>query len=394
MNKILLSIDKTISRIQLISILLIVFSSFCIAEIGHWEKIEAQNNPGQRFRHDMAPIGKNKVLLFGGEKSDIFQDANDTWIFDLKTKEWTQIFCPDAPSPRRDFSMTQIDENKILLFGGMNFDKFISFSDLWIFNLDSLNWFKVKNNPFDSIGDNRCRHKIARFNDSLIISFAGDFHLTKTSEETYFYNYKKNKLEDFKNSTISNPPYWLNREYLSMTTIKDNSILMFGGWDSDHGEFGDTWELKWGNNMGEWTFYWEKFKNLKSNINPKAEAEMVHIRDGIVVLFGGTGNSNPAGDTNTWYFDYRYKEWKELFLPYRPSGRFGHKMAKIDTNKVLMYGGAGKFDTNTWMFVLDEVPVSVQEETQSTNTIISPNPASDYIEISLDSPSIKTNPVA
>jgi hypothetical protein len=46
------------------------------------------------------------------------------------------------------------------------------------------------------------------------------------------------------------------------------------------------------------------------------------------------------------------------------------------------------------MFVLDEVPVSVQEETQSTNTIISPNPASDYIEISLDSPSIKTNPVA
>jgi len=131
--------------------------------------------------------------------------------------------------------------------------------------------------------------------------------------------------------------------------------------------------------------------DIDYNCEPTAAAEMKHIRDGFLLMFGGLPSNSVEmtwGD-RTRIFDFNNRIWTELDLEIHPIGRLHFGMTLIDTNTVMIYGGLIKgakslaHKTETWIFHLDSVPTSVEDNAISDNNItLSPNPASDYIEIS------------
>ena len=70
------------------------------------------DKPSARNRHDMAYIGGDQVLLFGGSNG-----SNETWLYDLSENNWT-LKTLSGPSPRASHAMAYIGESKVLLFGG------------------------------------------------------------------------------------------------------------------------------------------------------------------------------------------------------------------------------------------------------------------------------------
>lgn len=115
----------------------------------------------------------------------------------------------------------------------------------------------------------------------------------------------------------------------------------------------------------------------KENSFYNAQSDIKLIGNGIVLLFGGDygqDTSNNSWYEGTWIFNYNEKSWKELNLDSFPYGRYGHKMAKIDSNKLLMYGGVIKgstqnHDDEKWLFVLDSGYTSIIENNKAENNV-------------------------
>ena len=367
------------SSVFLIIVFILALSSSAVAQSGHWELLEPINNPTGRFNHDMSSIGRNQVLLFGGMGS-LSKKKNDTWIYNLKTNTWDSIPCKNPPSPRWDFSMTQISDTKVLLFGGST-DSFELKNDLWIFDLEQMEWEQII--PEDST-EPRSEHRIVKINDNEVMVFGGNSPLFNThfpSNDIRIYEIDSNKWIRVKHPLVEPK----SRLKFMMTTLKDDYVMLFGGYSpGDAGGYGDNWFF---NNQ---TKKWDSIPSLNKDIFPIRQSEMKLITNDVVLLYGGEcqgwDQTSDSWYEGTWIYNNQIKHWFELKLDIYPFGRYGHRMAKIDTNKILMFGGIIKGSnvsrTETWMFVLDSGITSVRVTYSEQEIIISPNPATDYIEIS------------
>ncbi len=73
--------------------------------------------PSARMMHEIAYLGGDQVLLFGGYDGAM---DNETWVYDLSANIWT-LWNPvggTKPSARYAFAMANIGSNQVLLFGG------------------------------------------------------------------------------------------------------------------------------------------------------------------------------------------------------------------------------------------------------------------------------------
>lgn len=372
-------------RIHFPFLIILIFGlmnvSSMFGQYGHWEKLNPKDNPGERWGHELSAIGENKAILFGGDRKTRTY-LNDTWIFDFNLREWFNITCKNSPSGLAYYSLTQISKNKVLLFGGEAdsiIEKFGNFrNDLWIFDLDSMNWYKLVIDTSNII-DARYRHRASLLNDSLVLIFSGHSYYWGFTNDILLFNFRTNKMS----KNLQRNPLIYPREFTQMDRIKDNLIFIFGG-NTGSGDRNDNLYIDAYIQMQEIT-------NLKNNCIPQSQAGMKHLRDGIFLMFGGNGISKYYNSTwydGTWVFDFYNKYWEELDLDLNPIGRLEPGVAKIDSNKILMYGGLIKnapdqsYKTETWIFTLDSVPASVLDNLENSQ-LIYPNPATDFIEISI-----------
>jgi len=80
-----------------------------------WEPVamKGNNQPGNISHHKAAVFG-SKVVIFGGIKED-----QDTWLFDADKNQWSKVKqSGEVPKPRDDHSLTQLDEDSFMIFGG------------------------------------------------------------------------------------------------------------------------------------------------------------------------------------------------------------------------------------------------------------------------------------
>lgn len=107
-------------------------------EKDEWEEVyfnEGDVRPAPRYSMELAYVGNNKFMLFGGGcLSGDTAYPNDTWIFDLKYKVWREciILSEDTPDSGCAYGMTTIG-NKTYMFGG--FYQGEANNDLWEFTL-------------------------------------------------------------------------------------------------------------------------------------------------------------------------------------------------------------------------------------------------------------------
>jgi hypothetical protein len=346
--------------ILLLFIISFIFSScLSFSQTGHWELLHPKTNPGERYFHDMAPIGHHKVLLFGGYSVPTNILHNDTWIFDLDSGEWDSIPCKNPPLPRENFSMSRISEKKVLLFGGTTGSEI--YSDLWEFDLDSLDWKQIetKNNVAPSY-----YHNMARLNDNEILVFGG---------ETIGSNYIR--LYVISDSMwYSMPTNLKRRSGFLMTEITDNLIFLCCG----HGNnfLTDHWFC----NEVNYTIYWDSLESFGNQNISIINGDMQHLMNGLVMTFGGTyflDDTFFTGYSERTMISYIYgdRKWKILNISYHPDGRYMSCLSSIDSNKILMFGGSvdGTIpysrNDETWLFVLDSVSTSVDESFFEQNKI-------------------------
>jgi len=139
-------------RIILQLFILFFISSVCAfgSISGSWRQVFQENPPSPRFRHHMAPIGDQQVLMTGGIGSPNGQNA-ETWLYDYPTNKWTKLnleFTPSTDMLTSDEGnfMWQISKNRVICWGEVDttLDGFPAiFWKFFLFDIDSMKWFRL-----------------------------------------------------------------------------------------------------------------------------------------------------------------------------------------------------------------------------------------------------------
>ena len=291
-------------------------------------------NPGARNYFAMASINNDdKILLFGG--SDLSNQYNDTWIYDLSDNNWTEISTSTAPSGRVFPTMAPVyNTDKIILYGGMNTTTAYD-NETWIFNISSNTWTQKtpSGTPTQSLSDAMA----TIYGSDRVVLFTG--WVGTYNSETWVYDLSDNTWTNKNPSTIPS-----KRRNSAMANFHGTDIfLLFGGYDGTTKS--DTWIYYLGANT--WV---QKFPTTNPWGRKGHSLATIHGTDKIL-MSGGRNNQ-------TWIYDLSDNEWTRVYPQNFPDDLDGHGMANIfETDKVILYGGddeSSVLRNETWEFEILE----------------------------------------
>ncbi|PCJ58635.1 MAG: hypothetical protein COA79_12815 [Planctomycetota bacterium] len=106
-----------------------------------WKSIEQAMHaqPSGRILPGMVYDSKGKkIFLFGGD--DLAKCNNDTWVYDCKTRSWSELKPAINPRARAGQAMVYIPEaNAILMAGGYS-GGWQALGDVWLYKIDKNEW--------------------------------------------------------------------------------------------------------------------------------------------------------------------------------------------------------------------------------------------------------------
>jgi hypothetical protein len=102
--------------------------------------VPPDNKPVARSAHRTAIVG-DRMVLFGGTAPEAL---SDTWVYDLNTKVWTEVYVDGAPStpPRRSQHVMYARGDSVLVHGGLSASKSY-LSDMWSFSMYYQQWSQM-----------------------------------------------------------------------------------------------------------------------------------------------------------------------------------------------------------------------------------------------------------
>ncbi len=374
-----------------ILLLFILFSATNIfAHNGKWTRMHPENHPSARELFGMAQLTDGKILLFGGNNITQHELNNDTWIFDLATKQWTIINTIHKPAERFRHGMANITDGKVLLFGGqvLSGNTHVEVNDTWIFDIETMDWEELI--PVDSAYP-RERFNISKLTDNRVLIFGGNVDLPGDdfwvhASDTWYFDLQKNRWK-----RVGYPSGFFidGREAGQMAYLDNGRVLMTGGWHYkylDDNYIFDYLDI-------DILDYSLDTINPKSNIPKVVGSSMANLCEGSILLYGG--NTGTWQFIDTWIFSIKDTSWKELKLT-SPPERSAHTISKISDNKVILFGGngydyEGEYNFNysdTWLFEYE--PNDVEENENSKTAGIIQN--GDRAKISIPSDNSIHNP--
>eukprot|EP00929_Paragymnodinium_shiwhaense_P018853 TRINITY_DN13042_c0_g3_i1.p1 TRINITY_DN13042_c0_g3~~TRINITY_DN13042_c0_g3_i1.p1 ORF type:complete len:858 (-),score=93.15 TRINITY_DN13042_c0_g3_i1:85-2658(-) len=193
----------------------------------------------------------------------------------------------------------------------------------------------------------RSWHAMASVRPGVVLMFGGRNDSDQALSETWLFNMSSKTSGTWTQVPEGTGP--AGRVYHAMASVGDDKVLLFGG----HGDgiLEDTWLFSMGSGTpGAWMTVWA------NTLNPEARYghAMARIGPDKVLLFGG-GTSTPDHELqDTWLFAID-RGWTELPLEKKPSKRLYHGMASLGQDEVLLFGGLhwGKWMVEeTWLFTM------------------------------------------
>ncbi len=349
-----------------IIILLIMTGSVASAQSAKWTKLNPQDSPEGRRNFGMAALTDGKVLVFGGDdgKGHVL---GDTWIYDLNKGNWEKLNCPLQPSPRKGIAMASVGLNKVIMFGGSTNDLQF-YDDTWIFDYDSLNWINLNpgNKPKARDG-----YAMSPYKDGMIALYGGNDTAQAFPQDTWIYSLAANNWQRLSfGFDVDNAA--------QLAKVTDGLLMQFSGYSCCINTLRKTWLFDTLQN---------KWKEIfpKNSPPPITSGSVEQLEDGKVVLFGG--HSDVDVD-ETWLFDIKDSSWTQILTSVKPQGRYLHRIAKIGEGKILLFSGFADWPLTNDTWLLSFEPAGVGENAENSEISISPNPASNFIEITY-SPSNK-----
>ncbi|MHA2320463.1 MAG: Kelch repeat-containing protein [Candidatus Thorarchaeota archaeon] len=145
---------------------------------------------------------RDQVILFGGEDNlDTGWQYNDTWLFDVDTNSWTEVFPTTAPSERRGHILAfDSESDRVIFFGGhQGFGSPID--DTWVYNPGTNVWTEMSPSIAPPA---RFAHKMAYDSESdRVILFGGAIDSLSFFSDTWAYDFNSDTWENL--TTIGSP---------------------------------------------------------------------------------------------------------------------------------------------------------------------------------------------
>ncbi|CAN2040469.1 hypothetical protein GMMP15_1780008 [Candidatus Magnetomoraceae bacterium gMMP-15] len=336
-----------------------------------WLNVDTKgDNPEPRYFHSMAKLTNGKVLLFGGSNQLIdIEVYNDTWIFEEREDGFYWRVAPNdglIPEARWKHKIINIDDGKVLLFGGVNISN-ESLNDVWLYDYDS-GWEQLSD--IEDRPSARCLFGFSRISDDTAILLGGYDTITfKRYNDTWLYNFStnvwtkldidfkkidkdgneitdclKNGISDFELSQISNNAVFF---YSGFTWIEANEL--------EQTYYRDSWIF----NLND--MEWEFIPYTGDFPGPRQLYTSAYLNNDNMFLFGGVRIEMIANVTSeiylsdTWIFNYDTNTWdrKTFDNDDSPEARFAHSSAIFETSRIVLFGG---IDANrntlsdTWVY--------------------------------------------
>jgi len=284
-------------------------------------------NPSARARHDMAFLGEDQVLLFGGNDGA----ADDqTWLYDVGDSAWSLLDSSSGPSARERHAMASLGSGRVLLFGG---DDGASDDETWLFDLSDTAWILLTPPDWPT---GRFSHAMSAIGEGQVLLFGG--RDGAYDNETWLFDLSDSTWTEKNPATRPSA-----RKTHAMAAIGGDRVLLFGGDDGSPDD--ETWLYDLGDDA--WT-------QLTPAVRPSARSghRLAYMGGDRVLLFGGSDAS--GRDNETWVFDLGGTAWVQDGNSVQPSAREGHGLCESSpdgsTRPVLFGGDDGALDGQTWTF--------------------------------------------
>jgi hypothetical protein len=286
----------------------------------------------------------NAYLLGGVEETGWYYLLNDVWAFNTFTQRWRKIFEDTDGSSFNAFqaeAMT-IDSKakKILVYANLWWDYT---AETWIFDLGNGTFKNITSGtePASRWG----ARMVYDIKSQRALLFGGsdnyDYH---TYNETWAYDFKTNTWSNM-NPAVSPPPH----HYGAMVYLPfEDKVVLFGGYDIYADVVrGETWVYDFNSNT--WT-------NMNPAISPPPRVYHTmewDVSSNQAILFGGVSYLYEPVLNDTWAYDYKRNEWRELTPRTSPSARAWHAMTGT-WRGILMFGGSPEHSVftndDTWIY--------------------------------------------
>jgi hypothetical protein len=300
----------------------------------NWNNQNPGNNPGTMLEQDMAYIGDDKVLLFGGLVASGISDQ--TWLYDKSDNTWILLTPATQPSARFAHSMCYIGDDKVLLFGGYDWSQ--SFEDTWVFDLSDNNW--TPKNPVTSPSP-RYHFGMAAIGTDQVVVFSGD----GAGADTWVYDLSDN------NWTLKSPLTSPSAQSsMAMTNVGPAEALLLGH-NGTNTTSDDTWIYNIVTN--NWTMI-----PVVTAPPARFEHSLATLQGNKAFLFGGGDFIAGGALGDTWIFDRATNAWTLLSPSTTPPVTSNQATTHIGNNDILMYGGLctcpdGFFTLQTWLYTAE-----------------------------------------
>ncbi|MHA2275911.1 MAG: Kelch repeat-containing protein [Candidatus Kariarchaeaceae archaeon] len=302
--------------------------------LNNWKDITSPGPSARSGFQMVLNIRKHSIVLFGGNNGTSYFD--DTWIFNLTTQAWIQMYPSTPPSPRTAHSMVYNSKSdKVILFGGNNVTN--RFNETWVYDLQSNSWIEM--NPTSAPIARDFPSMVYDSNYNKTILFGGNAGSTPYLSDTWIYDLSTNSwIQMFpRNAPIGRTSHSM------VYNSKSNSVVLFGG--TSGVRQGDTWIYDVPSNN------WTQMTPLSNPAARVRHSMVYHSNSDKVILFGGSTSAS-SHRSDTWMYDFSFNTWTQLNSLTKPFPRSYHSMVyDNDSNRSILFGGFnGSYLADTWIY--------------------------------------------
>jgi N-acetylneuraminic acid mutarotase len=192
-----------------------------------WTKVKqnkARQQPDARIDHTCIPY-KNELIFFCGNGKQTYSKPN-VHVFELETSSWSMPKCVGSISARTMQASCLFDTNKIAVFGGYNSELF---NDLNVYEIEKFTWKSVTPKS-ETIPSARAKSSLESYvnssNETILCLFGGMEKDEKPSNELYEFNISKGEW-----NLIQTSGDFISGRCGHSTVSNGKEMFLFGGYD-------------------------------------------------------------------------------------------------------------------------------------------------------------------
>ena len=251
-------------------------------------------------RHD-------RVIAFGFQ-NEFAATLNETWAYDTNTDTWTEL----APGPSEHLGHRMAydsESDKIILFGGFNFNEpYAFFDDTWAYDYETNTWTEMHPATRPE-GTNFQAFAYDAESDRVLMWGSVDFDYNYLTD-IWAYDYNTDTWTRMPPSVGPSPA---GRDFTAMAyDAESDRAILFSGviYSNDKRDMKrreETWAYDYNTNT------WELMAPER-NPGPLSKIAIAYSdADDKIVVFGGEKRDNYYKFTNkTWAYDYNSDVWENL----------------------------------------------------------------------------------